>query len=310
MLALALLLLVAAFAIVAVLVLQPTLVKIDPSRLGTGRAPEDSALSLAAERLSDLVDRALRRGSWSPVTALELEMAGIRSSVGNVVVTVTALAFTVFALGATLLGSVLAGGLLALIVPVAAKMVLGSRATRRRTAFADQLDATLQLLASALRAGHSLPGALATTARDSESPTSEEFGRLINETRIGSDLVDALHTMADRMANEDVHWIAEAISVQRETGGNLNEVLDRVSETLRQRAALQREVRTLSAEGRSSAVVLMLLPIAVAGTQWMLNPANAILLYTTRTGLIALAISLLMYAIAGVWMRAITRVKV
>ena len=231
-------------------------------------------------------------------------MAGITTSIGTFLVTVAAGAFAALVLCTALVGSVLAGLVGAVGVMVVAKVVLGNRAAKRRAAFGDQLEPTIHLLASALRAGHSLPSALNTTARDSESPTSEEFGRIVNETRIGRDLVDAMHTTGDRMENEDFHWIAEAVSVQRETGGNLNEVLDRVGVTIRERTALQREVRTLSA------VVLMVLPFLVAVGQMVINPENAELLYTTSGGRIALIFSLVLYAVGGLWMKAISSVKI
>ena len=195
-------------------------------------------------------------------------------------------------------------------MPLVAKVTLSSRATKRRAAFEEQLEPTLQLVASALRAGHSLTRAIDTTSRDSLSPTAEEFGRILNENRIGRDLVEAMHTTAERMESEDFHWVAEAVSVQRETGGNLNEVLDRVGDTIRERSALKREIRTLSSEGRASARVLMLLPVFVGAGQFAINQEAQAPLYTTTTGHIALGVSLLLYVVGGLWMRAITNVKI
>lgn len=291
-------------------VLAPDLVRVDPHRRGGTETSKESGLSNLGRRLSDVVDRSLRSGSWAPVSALELEMAGVTSTVGTYIVTIGAFSVAAIIAATALTGSLFGALFAALAVPVIAKVVLKSRATKRRAAFEEQLDSTLQLLASALRAGHSLQRAFDTTSRDSMSPTAEEFGRILNENRIGRDLVESMHTTADRMESEDFHWVAEGVAVQRETGGNLNEVLDRVGHTIRERSALKREVRTLSSEGRASAVVLMILPVVVGLVQLAINPRAAAPLYTTTTGHIALAISALLYTVGGLWMRAITNVKI
>lgn len=307
MLGLGLVALLGAFGVALVVVLQPTMVRVAPSR--RGQVGEESGLSMLGDRLSGVVDRALRNGSWSPVSALSLEMAGISTTVGTFLVTAGAATLAAVLFTAALTGSLLLAVLAGAFVPVVAKVVLSSRATKRRAAFAEQLDATLHLLASALRAGHSLPRALDTTARESLSPTAEEVGRLINENRIGRDLVVAMHTTADRMENDDFHWVAEAIEMQRETGGNLNEVLERVGDTIRERNALLREVHTLSAEGRGAAKVLMILPVIVGASQFLINPASLGMLTGTTTGHIALAASAVLYLAGMLWMRAITAVK-
>ena len=138
------------------------------------------------------------------------------------------------------------------------------RTSRRRAKFADQLDDTLQLIAGGLRAGHGLirsgrRGRAATPTR----PTSEELARVVNETRLGRDLADALAVTAQRMQSDDFEWVAQAIAINRETGGNLAEVLDQVGKTIRERNQIRRQVSALSAEGRLSAIVLVALPIVV-----------------------------------------------
>jgi tight adherence protein B len=290
-------------------VLANDLVRVDPHRRGESEA-QDSALAALGRQLSDFVDGTVRSGSWTPVTALELEMAGISSSVGTFIVTVAAFAVAAVVFVIAVSSSLVLGLVAGIVVPLVAKVILGRRSAKRRAAFEEQLDATLQLLASALRAGHSLARAIDTTSRDSLSPTAEEFGRILNESRIGRDLVDSMHTTADRMQSDDFHWVAEGVAVQRETGGNLNEVLDRVGETIRERSALKREIHTLSSEGRASAVVLLALPVVVSVVQGLVNRESVAPLYTTTTGHIALGVCVVLYGIGGVWMRVITNVKI
>src|SRR5690606_22646720 len=108
---------------------------------------------------------------------------------------------------------------LAVLPPVGFRLWLGYRVSRRQKQFAEQLDDSLQLMASNLRAGHSLPQALASVAKEADSPTAEEFARVVNETRVGRDLGHALSLTAARMASEDFSWVSQAIAINREVGG-------------------------------------------------------------------------------------------
>ncbi|WP_258933492.1 type II secretion system F family protein [Nesterenkonia pannonica] len=134
------------------------------------------------------------------------------------------------------------------MVPLGARITLSIRITKRQKQFAEQLDDSLQLMASNLRAGHSLPQALSSVAKEADSPTAEEFARIVNETRVGRDLGLALDVTAERMASEDFSWVTQAIAINREVGGNLAEVLDGVADTIRQRNEIRGQVATLSAE--------------------------------------------------------------
>ena len=164
-----------------------------------------------------------------------------------------------------LLAGPLVGVLLAAAVPLAAKVVLGMLTSRRQRAFADQLEDSLQLMSSGLRAGHSLLQALDGVSQESHQPASEEFARIINETRVGRDMAQALDETAARMASKDFAWVAQAIAINRQVGGNLAEVLDTVGGTIRERGQIRRQVKALSAEGKLSAIVLMALPFGVTG---------------------------------------------
>ena len=179
------------------------------------------------------------------------------------VLLVMAAALVAAAAGLLLVGPLL-GLVLAVVVPLLVRLSLGLMAGRRRAAFADQLDDSLQLIASSLRAGHSLLQALASVAREAEEPTSVEFARVINETRVGRQVGLALDETAARMQSEDFTWATQAIAINREVGGNLAEVLDGVGNTIRERNQIRRQVKALSAEGKLSAYVLMALPFGIA----------------------------------------------
>ena len=127
-------------------------------------------------------------------------------------------------------------------------------------------------MAGSLRAGHSLLRAVDSVSQEAEAPTSEEFSRIVNETRVGRDLNDALDEVAERMGSDDFTWVAQAIAIHREVGGNLAEVLDAVGHTIRERNEIRRQVKALSAEGKLSAIVLMALPFGVTGFISLTNP--------------------------------------
>ncbi|NRQ48291.1 type II secretion system F family protein [Aeromicrobium stalagmiti] len=291
-------------------VLAPSVGKVALSRRRPVGAEPKSQLNALSEGLVALVDSVLKRRGWVPFPSAEIEMASLRMTAGSLVVLVSTLSFVALLLGTAFFGHVLVGLVLAVLVPIITKVVLRSRGSKRRTAFGEQLDESLQMIASALRAGHSLARALDTASREAPAPTSEEFARIVNENRIGRDLVEALYTTADRMDSQDFRWVAEAVAVQRDTGGNLNEVLDKVGATIRERNQILREVRTLSAEGRMSAVVLMVLPVLVALGMSVSNPGYMAPLFQGSTGFIVLGIAAFLFAVGGVWMRAIVNVKV
>ena len=185
---------------------------------------------------------------------------------------------------------------------------IARKVAKRRYAFAEQLDDTLQLLASGLRAGHSLPAALDAVAAEAESPTAEEFARLLNKNRIGYDLAQAIEECAARMDCDDLAWTAQAVAIHREVGGNLGEVLDHVGDTIRERNGIRRQVRTLSAEGRISANVLIALPLAIAAILAVVSPDYIRLFVSTPIGLVLIGVSLVLFTIGVLWLRQITKI--
>lgn len=274
-----------------------------------GKQEDKPVLSLTSDYLVATVDRLLKQSSWVPFQARELELAGLSVTPGSVVVTVSALAVATLTAVIALNGSVLFALFLAICVPAGAKIFLKIRTSRRRKAFAAQLDGTLQMIASALRAGLSFVRALDAVSTEADSPTAEEFGRVVNENRIGRDLVVALEQTAQRMESEDFQWVAEAVAVHRDTGGNLNEVLDRVGQTMRERNQIRQQVESLAAEGKFSGYVLMLLPIAVGGLFTIVNPTYMAPLFTMPIGRILLLTSGVLYVIGGIWMNKIVNVE-
>ncbi|WP_324277156.1 ATPase, T2SS/T4P/T4SS family [Blastococcus brunescens] len=241
----------ASIALVVLLVASPRRKTVPLSRLDPHAAPARSRLAGAAEDTTALADRLLTRTGRTGQLQNLLEQAGIQTRPAEVLVISGGVVLGSGALG-LLLGGIGVGLLLVLVAPLVVAAVISVRRSRRQAAFMAQLDESLQLMASSLRAGHSVLRALDAVSRDSESPTAEEFSRVVNETRVGRDVKEALEEVAQRTGSEDFSWVVQAIAIHREVGGNLAEVLDGVGTTIRERNELRRQARVLSAEGRAS----------------------------------------------------------
>jgi Flp pilus assembly protein TadB/uncharacterized protein YegL len=183
-------------------------------------------------------------------------------------------------------------------------------ASRRMDAFAAQLPDALQLVIGSLRSGFSLPQSLDAMVREFPDPVASEFGRALGETRLGADVEDALNRVASRMQSRDLGWAVVAIRVQREVGGNLAEVLQTTVATMRERTMLKRQVKSLSAEGRLSAYILLALPIFVAAFMLVARAEYMAPLFTTAIGLFLSALAVLEIVVGAAWLIRIVKVEV
>jgi tight adherence protein B len=296
-----------ALLVLGYLTAGPRPVRLPAGRRRPGSPASESAMSGVAQAATSLMDRALRRRGRHGAGIAALEMAGIRMRLQEFAVLVLVAEVVLGALGVLIAGPL--GLLLALLAPIAARVSVNVLTSRRQRAFADQLDDTLQLMASSLRAGHSLLQALASVAHEADQPTSEEFARIINETRVGRELGPSFDESARRMNSDDFAWVTQAIAINREVGGNLAEVLDGVSHTIRERNQIRRQVKALSAEGKLSAIVLMLLPFGIAGFLMLSNPEYMAKFTQSLMGYTMIAVSVILLVIGGLWLRKVVQVK-
>ncbi|MEO3934076.1 type II secretion system F family protein [Micrococcaceae bacterium Sec7.4] len=268
----------------------------------------DSQLTRFAGSAVHLVDGFFAQRKVRFFNREALERAGLRLSQADFFVLVAA-----GALVGGLAGFVVAGPLLSvslvLFAPLVGHVVIGFLAGRRRSTFDQQLGDTLQLLAGGLRAGHSILRAIDAAASESQSPTSEEMRRVVAETSLGRDLLASLNDTAERMRNEDFVWVAQAIQINREVGGNLAEVLDQVNETIRERSEIKGHIRSLAAEGKFSAYILMAMPIGIVAMLMLVNPGYMNVMFTRPLGWTMMAASVLLMTIGGLWMRKIVDLK-
>ena len=163
----------------------------------------------------------------------------------------------------------LAGGGLGLIIPY---KILARRKKRRLKKFEKQLPDALDLLARGLRAGHAFPTGLQQVAKEMADPLGTEFFETFREFNHGLDLNTALLNLCDRIDLRDLSFFTTAVLIQRETGGNLTEILEKISVLIRERFKLRNQVKALTAEGRLSGLILLLLPPVLAGMLMVFNP--------------------------------------
>jgi len=183
-------------------------------------------------------------------------------------------------------------------------------ASKQRKSFDTQLPDTLNLLSTSLRAGYSIMQAIEAAAEEAPEPTRREFGRAMAEMRLGRPMIDALGDIAVRMESKDFEWTVLAISIQREVGGNLAEVLQTTAETILHRNRFRREVKALTAEGRFSMWIMAGLPVVVFLGISILNPGYAEPLYTTVAGYVMVGIGLMLMGVGIFWMNRIVKIDV
>jgi len=273
---------------------------------------EDSALTRITDRTTAVIESATS-GRDMAAKRDRLEQAGIKvEPAGFTLLTISA------AMVLALLGALIGFGswwsiplaiFLALLAPLGARVLLAMRTRKRRAKFGFQLDDTLTLISGSLRAGHSLLRAIDSVSRETDAPTSEEFTRVVNETRLGRDLGNALAVTAERMGSDDFSWVAQAIAINREAGGNLSEVLDQVANTIRERNQIRRQVSALSAEGRLSGIILVALPVGVFLFLMLTQPAYFNPIFTNLIGILAMIVAVILLVVGTVWMFFTVRVK-
>ena len=181
---------------------------------------------------------------------------------------------------------------------------------KRFTDFEQNLPAALDLMVSGLRSGHSLISALNLVAREIADPIGREFRICFEEQNYGLELRTALENLAHRIPIQDVRIVITAILIQKETGGNLAEVLDKCSAVTRERFRLKREIRVRTAQGRLTGVILTLLPIILGFLMYLVNPNHVGLLWNRPLGLRMLYTSVIMNCIGALLIRRIVRIRV
>jgi tight adherence protein B len=274
-------------------------------RIGGRNEPDDIRLS---GRMFAGAERSLETTKWWARFVDTLELAEIRVPAVHLLLwTFVGTFFTMWLLA--LIGGSLLFSVLGLGVPFAVRAFIVRKVDKKRSLFAEQLPDNLQVLASALRAGHSLVGALSVVVDDAAEPSQTEFRRVIADEQLGVPLESALDIVVRRMDNRDLAQIGLVAALQRQTGGNMAEVLDRVTETIRERAELRRMVRALTAQGRMSRWVVSGIPVALLLAISALNPRYVEPLFAETFGRVLLVAAAVMVFTGSLVIKRIVNIK-
>lgn len=246
-------------------------------------------------------------GSWF---ATLIEQAGVRIGVSTLVLVSfgTAIAGAVALVLALRAGWALVPGAIAGLV--APTLVLMRKRTSRLRKFEEMFPEALDLLSRAIRAGHALTTAMSMVAEEASDPIGPEFKKTFDEQNFGMPLKDALMNLAVRVPLMDVHFFVTAVLIQRETGGNLSEILDNLSHVVRERFKILRQVRVYTAHGRLTGYVLMGLPPALAIALSYINPDHMNLLFKEQMGRMMILASIVMQTVGYFWIRQVVKIEV
>ena len=274
------------------------------------RDPRKRPTAQLTARMLDGTESMLSKNSRWQKFKWELGIANISTPAEQIVVLTTLGSFVALIAIKYLSGSLLISIAIALAIPFGVRAYLRRQLARRRGQFAEQLPDNLNVLASALRAGHSFIGALSVVVNDAAEPSKSEFQRVIADEQLGVSVDDALHVVVERMDSRELEQVALVAALQRETGGNTAEVLDRVTETIRERFELRRTVRTLTAQGRMSRWVLTLLPVFLLLMITLINPSYMNILYSSPVGKIILVLAGISVTAGSLVIKRIVNIKV
>lgn len=214
-------------------------------------------------------------------------------------------AFLVYSITGSLIKSIFCIAIFAAIPPIYLRLKI----SRKRVEFEKQLEGSLQVLANGVRSGFSFQQALNNLSKDMPDPLGAEFRAANREVRLGIDVETAFSKIAQRMDSEDVRILTAAIVIQQQVGGSLSTILDAISGTIRDRLNMKALVRTLTAQGRISGLIIGIIPIGLLGIISIVNPGYTEIFFTTTYGHILLAIAVTLEGIGFLVIRKIIDIK-
>jgi tight adherence protein B len=248
------------------------------------------------------------RGVWTRFNA-DVERGGITERPGRIVLGAAGASI----LAAIVVAAVTGRPVTAIVIAPLGPIIAWAYVTRRASSWYAHFDSTLAdsltVLASSLRAGHSLLQAIAHVAEEADDRVAAEWQENVRQTRLGITVEDALDEMVVRVGNRDLQWIALVARVQHQAGGNMAEMFDIVAETVRQRHRLRDQIQALTAQGRMSRWVLTIMPFAMAAMFFVLSPTYLQQLYSPL-GALLIVVAVVSVCIGSFWLKKITEIEV
>ena len=256
------------------------------------------------------LDRLAAGTTHGSALAKWIEQSGVRLSIsGLLMLALVGALIAGFIVAAAIRMNIgwLVGGALGFAIPF---MVLRFKRTRRMRAFEEGFPEALDLISRALKAGHAFATGLKMVADEMPEPIGPEFRKTFDEQNFGLPMKDALAMLTVRVPLLDVGFFSTAVLIQRETGGNLAEILENLAHVVRERFKILRQVRVYTAHGRMTGYVLLGLPVFLAIALAFINPEHMALLFTERLGHMMLAATVVMQTVGYFWIRQVVKIEV
>jgi tight adherence protein B len=275
----------------------------------TVEQPQDAAV-LLKEQHEGLVDRIASRSARGSAIAKWVEQSGVRISMSTVLVMSLGLAFVIgLVVAAAIRMPVgwLVGGALGFFIPF---FFLAMKRKKRLRLFEETFPEALDLMSRALKAGHAFATGLKMVADEMPEPIGPEFRKTFDEQNFGLPLKDALGNLTERIPLLDVRFFSTAVLIQRETGGNLSEILENLAHVVRERFKILRQVRVYTAHGRLTGYVLLALPAFLAIALSFISPEHMQLLLRERMGHIMLMGAVFLQTAGYFWIRQVVKIEV
>lgn len=277
----------------------------------TDEKPTDKKAERGPSKISRGINQAVAEKSFARNIATALARANLKLTVGEYIILViasvlgTGLLFFLIMHQSLIL--TLAGLVVGFFLP---RFYLKMRQGRRLKAFNNQLGDALNLLANGLHSGYSLLQAMEAVAREMPPPMSEEFQRVVREVGLGISVERAMNNMLRRIPSDDLDLMITAINVQHEVGGNLAQILETISHTIRERVRIKGEIAVLTAQGRISGYIVSFLPIGLGLLLFILNPKYITPMFQEPCGIIMIAVGAIMMGLGFVAIRKIVNIEV
>jgi tight adherence protein B len=257
-----------------------------------------------------LLNRLMMHLAWTTKLQSAITQAGMTTKAGKLLLTCAVSGLSVYLVAVIFYGQALAGLVAAIAGASIPLIVVYIKRSRRMSQFEQRFPEALDLLGRAVRAGHAFTAGLEMVAKESPEPVATEFKTTFEEQNFGLPLRDALSNMASRVPSVDVQFFVTALMIQKDTGGNLAEILDELSRVIRERFRIHREVQIKTAQGRLTAIILILLPVGMLITMRVMNPAYINVLFEDPLGVKMLAGAGILQLIGAAFLWKIVHIEV
>jgi len=282
----------------------------DVSSFGAEESAESSVVKQFAAGPLPAVDRAVKDTKVGGWLAKLIEQSGTRTTPSGVVVMVLAAAIGLGFATSVFVHMQYAPTVAAVLGGLMPLGWLKHRRTVRMKRFEEQFPEALDLLSRAIRAGHAFQTAMGMVAEELEKPVGPEFKKTFEEQNFGLPLREALNSLSERVPLLDVRFFVTAVMIQRDTGGNLSEILDNLAHVVRERFKIRRQVRVHTAHGRFTGYVLLALPAFLGFALSIINPEHMRMLFDDKIGQMMIVAAIVMQSIGFFWIKQVVKIEV